>query len=686
MKLPSGIRSGVQQLQGGDVQGVLRTGRAWAGAAESVSSGLSAIHAQNQQRNRESQLRQADLEYSAAMTDFESNYAGRDFFSSDEIPEDIQVRRTEKKVGLDGVETEEIRQNIPAYEVYADMYRDYATKTSSAISSSIDHENSRDKWHANATMVGNAQYTKHAIASTEQQEAFISAQLKTQITSATEERNYGVAIHLADDIPNELERQTIKKAIAEQQEVDGYNDMLMARAETDEDLMEAEAAIANLRSDDYTGSLSTPERRSMADSLEAATAEHEASLISEQKREDEQIISDTWRQIDTLGTNANEHTIQTLFDDGLISGGEMTNMKRTLERNRKLAIKKQNDKMYVLDGNPIDPKDKDSREAVNALYTEALQKPDADPKTVAIDFMRQFKVVPDDVISVFRANNRADAPQMKQAADMLVYAQDYAPQSLLDFKENEIDVISKVAANMRLGMGTPDAIAAVNSYEQLSPDMKATLARKSKEIAGENSSALDDQISDHPAYDVPWSIFDPDVPTFMDSEYTAMVKRHLPEVGFDMKVAQNMAFADISKRWQLTDVNGDHALMKFAPRGKTEIVRRHIGNQYRGTLPEGITPKNVRIASDQLTALQVSRGIEPTYQAYAVIDADTGEVAPLPRFVWDSKKARKDEQSRLINEAKKERAKRKPMEDEKAKLERDLAKHRKQVGSVGVGF
>ncbi|MBL4588297.1 hypothetical protein JKY79_03050 [Candidatus Babeliales bacterium] len=656
MKLPSGIRSGVQQLQGHDVQGALRTGQAFASVASQASAGLFNIHEQNKQKSRESQLRQNDLEYSAAMADFDSEYAGKEFIPADRIPENITVRRTEKRVGLDGIETEEVRQDIPAYEVYADMYRDFATKTRNALSTQIDHDESRDKWLTNATIVGDAQYTKRAIASSAAQEDFINVQTDAQVKSAVDDRNYAVATHLAEDIPNENKRKEIKKAILEQQEVDGYDDLLMAGAETNEDLEDAESAIANLRSDGYDGQLSVSERKGYANSLEAATKEHEAAMISRDKREDAQIVSDTWRQIDTLGTNANEHTIQTLFDDDLISGGEMTNMLRTLDRNRQAAVDAQTTKQYVLSGNPIDPRDKDSRDAVNALYEEALTQPDADPKTVAIDTMRQFKIVPDQIISVFRANNRADAPQMKQAADMLIYAQDYAPQSLADFKDNEIDVVSKVAANMRLGMSSPDAIAAVNSYAQLSPDQKATLSRKSKEIAGENTTALDDKIGDHPAYDIPWSVFEPDIPIFMDSEYTAMVKRHLPDVGFDMAVAQNMAFADVSKRWQLTDINGDHALMKFAPQGKTEVIRRQISKQYKDLMPDGMAVKDVRIASDSLTAIQVSRGLEPTYQAFVSQD---GEAVPLPRFSWDAKQAKANEKARLVAEGKKSRVKRK---------------------------
>ena len=241
----------------------------------------------------------------------------------------------------------------------------------------------------------------------------------------------------------------------------------------------------------------------------------------------------------------------------------------------------------------------------------------------------------------------------------------FYPQSLADFKDNEIDVISKVAANKRLGMSTPDAVAAVESYAMLSPDQKATLNRKTKEIATENTTRLGDQVSDHAGYDIPWWPVDPDTPPFMDSEYTAMVKRHLPDVGFDMKVAQNLAFADVTKRWQLTDINGDHEIMKFAPQGKTELVRKSIAKQYKGVMPEleqltdgRAMSKNIRISSDQLTAIQVSRGIKPTYQAFVVLDKDTGEIFKLPRFSWDSEQSKKDEKARLTEEGKVARAKR----------------------------
>lgn len=676
MKLPSGVRTGVQQLQGGSVSDVVQTGRAWAGAAENASSLLYGAHADYQAKKSDSQIRQADLSLSSAMTDFESKYAGKEFIPSDEIPDNIQVRRTEKSVGLDGIEVENPRNDIPAYEVYADMYRDFGTKTSNAISSSIDSEAHRGKWLTNATIVGNTQYTARAVASNKQQDDHLNAQLDLQIESATKNRNYGVAKHLAGDIKNDVKRQEITNAIGAQEEVDTINDAIMAKAETDEDLNDAEALISDLRSDEYSGQLSVSERSAYANSLEAATAEHEASIISMKKKENAQIVNDTWRGIDSLSPHSNEDTIQTLFDDNLISGPEMTNMLRTLERNRAEAISKQVDKQFVLSGNPIDPKDKDSRDAVNALYQEEIGK-GGDPKTVAIDFMRQFKVVPDSVISVFRANNRANAPKMAEASDMLIYAQDYAPQSLLDFKPNEIDVVEKVAANRRLGMSTPDAIAAVESYDMLSPDQKATLNRNSKVIATDNTAALADQVSSHAAYDIPWNPFNPDVPMFMDSEYTASVTRHLPDVGWDMKVAQNLAFADVAKRWQLTDVNDRNEIMKFAPMGKTEVVRRAITSQYKEVMPEikkltegRANSSGVRIASDSLTAIQVSRGLKPTYQAYVVLDEDTGEVVALPRFTWDSDAANKAEKVRLAKEGQIERERRTA-----AKAESDANRH-----------
>ena len=314
-------------------------------------------------------------------------------------------------------------------------------------------------------------------------------------------------------------------------------------------------------------------------------------------------------------------------------------MIRALESNRRQAIRNQvvNIDLDTIAMAPygIDPKDKDMREAVDkryAAYAQSMQ-----PGEAAARIMREFKVVPSPVQSIFRANNRADARGLADAAQMYSDAMKYAPQSMKDFKDADLDVISRVAANIDLGMSPGDAIEAVRMWESMTPQQRAALEKNNKIFEEENVSALETKISDSEMYQG-GGIFGffrgvPDVPPMMQSEYSSAVEKYLPSVGYSTQVAQQMAFQDISKKWHRTEINGKPELMKNAPQGPVDSVQALRDATYADSVKElsstygsDLSTEDVKIVPDQLTAIQIERGDKPSYRAYVVVDKETQQV------------------------------------------------------------
>tara|TARA_Y100000034_G_scaffold123003_1_gene169199 strand:- start:6095 stop:8164 length:2070 start_codon:yes stop_codon:yes gene_type:complete len=666
MKLPKAVRTGVQSLARENVSGILQTGMAKARAMQQVGSDMAAVHDDWRQNQNEAQERQARLEMSAAMADFESQYGGRDEYSPDEIPESISVRRMDRVVDENGVENEILRQSIPAHEVYPQMYREYVDKTASAISEMIEDEDLRGRWLDNANIAANDAYTSRVLNARKQQQAYFESQLNAQITTAISNKKYEAAEILAEDISDPEARAAMMASIRFQQESNEYNNLLLTEAQSDADLAEIEAAITELRDPDQPSALTGPQRVAMANQLEAVARQNELSLVAREERENAQIVSDAIIAIDSGDPRITEHTVQTLFDDGLVSGEQMTRMKLAIkdkqqEKLEQVGLQIQLDQIAA-SPHGIDPDNKDMRKAVDSRY-QVMVESGVEPQQAATQTMRQFKVVPAAVQAQFRASNRADAQGLGSAAEMWIYAEDYAPQSLKDFDDNEVDVIRQVAANMRLGMNPSDAIEQVRRYEMMTPEQKAVLKQNASTMAESNAAALSERIGDYDGYDVPWSPFNPNIPAFMQSEFDAKTEKYLPQVGYNAKAAQNMAFTDITTKWRLTDINGDSTIMKNAPVGPKDVIRGEITRQYKAELSElnqlfpdmRVMGKHIRISSDQLTELQIEAGQKPTYLAYIITDEETGEMQVLKRFTWDSQKATKAHNDEILAKAAEER-------------------------------
>lgn len=638
-------------------------------AAAGVAANYQAQQAQQQreaqQRKLESQNRQAGLQMSRAMVRFEEQFGGREEFSLDEIPESISVRRMEKITGEDGQVMEVPRETVPAYEVAPELYRRFAMNFAESAASGIDDEEGRKEFMVRAEQNINQSYVARLNSSRQEQERYIELQLGADISEATASKQFGVALELAGEISNPEARQSAIQNIKVAQENSYYNDLILEGSDDPNMIPQMQTAIEELRDTSIESSLTSAQRLAKAQSLEAAVSRASAAAIEEDDRAKQLAVSMAWTEIAAGNPTIDGAYVQSMFDDGLIDGPERTRMINTISK-RDSEAQRQVATMIDLDriakaGYGIDPKDKDARAAVNTRFEEYVGET-GDIVGSARRAMQEFKVVPEPIMSMFRAANRADAPNLAQAAALFTDAQDYAPEALADFKEGDVTFIEKVAANMQLGMDISSAVETVRSYDALTPEQKTALRQNAAQLSSANADALSDMVGSQPSYDIPWSVFEPDVPAFMASEFDALVQKNLSVTGYNVEAAQRTAFNTLTRKWRMTDINGDYEIMKNAPNAPTEQLRQMISSNYRGMLTQyteaygrKYTPKDIKIKSDSLTEILIRQGKKPTYMAYIVTDPDTQTIEVLDRFEFDPKKAAAERRDQILVEAQESR-------------------------------
>lgn len=644
-----------------DPNAPVREAAAITGAFNALGGGIERVASAYQADKVQSQERQAGLQMSRAMTRFEEQFGGRDEYSVDEVPESIQMRRMDKVTDETGQVMEVPRESVPAYEVAPEMFRKFAMNFAESAAVGIEDDAAKSEFMARAEQQINSQYVNRLGQSRDQQQDFIAKQLSADINEAVSNGSFGVASELANEISDPAARQQTKQAIAVATENSYYDGLLLEGSNDPEMIPAMRSAVEELRDTDTPMAISNAQRLAKANNMEAAITRANAAAIEQDDRAKQLAVSMAWTEIDAGNPTIDEYYVQDLFDRNMIDGPERTRMIKAVTNARDKAAMQQ---ATVIDldriakaGYGIDPKDKGARKAVDQRFEQYVSG-SGDIMGSGRQIMREFKVVPSPIASMFRSANRADAPNLAEAAALLIDAQEYAPEALADFKEGDIGYIEKIAANMQLGMDVPSAVETVRSYDALSPTQRSTLRQAAATMGTANAEALGNMISDHPSYDKPWSIFDLEAPAFMAGEFDSLVQKNLPVVGFNTQAAQRMAFNTLTRKWNMTDVNGDYEIMKYPPQAPAEQVRSLVATEYSSHLLQyteaygkQFREEDIKLRSDSLTEIQIRQGKKPTYMAYIVTDEETQTIERLPRFTFDPEAAAEARRQKILKEA-----------------------------------
>ncbi len=662
MKLPSYSTGQVQQFQRPNIQTIAQSAGAGFNAMADMANIAGQAYDEYRQRKLDMETRDAALSMSKDMSMFKEKFAGRDYIGVDELPDNIKVNKTRRQVNPDGTVEEVLVDKVPAYEVMPQLVKHFQNVYADINAESISDPEIRQQWRDKAQQILDEDYIQELTRARQAQSKFIEDKTINEIEMAVSAGKFELARELSASFENPSLQTKANELIVKSEYLSGVDQLILSK---DADINAIDDKLSELHDPESQIPLSTNERMAKINALEANKERALAAGVAERERQRQLIVSDTWLAIDAGRPDANEAFVDDLFSKGAIDGGTRTAMIRAIVGTREKLVDNQFNiaELHRISaaGYGIDPKNKELRKAVDADFEQKANE-SGDPWGAAIQSMRQYKVLPTQIAGMFRSANRAESPELARALPLFMEAQDFAPESLKDFSDGDVDVLENVAANVRLGMDLPSAIATTQKWASLTPDEKRTLKDNARKAWDANNAKLDELVSDHPSYDKPWSVSSPEVSSVMRQEYDSLVERILPTVGFDMAVAQQKAFGRLTKSWTMTDINGDYKLMKNMPVAPTQDVRDEIKSSYSSYMGElaaktgrEFSESDVKIMSDSLTQIQLNRGEKPSYQAFVVLDADTQEIEMLPRFQWDANKVSKQRKEKLMKEAEAER-------------------------------
>jgi len=201
----------------------------------------------------------------AEKRDFTNKHAGKDFYNASEIPEDVDVRRTETVVGDDGVEYEEERTNIPSYEVYPQMFARHMDTALASKSANVPPR-MRRQWASPHGELLEKEKQKQTVAAAKAQTAEIRTEQEAAYNESLLQRDWNTAMFQAKSFNgSDSEREAKVNVVRKLEETSSYYDSM-----SEEDVPRMKSQLAYLKADgEYKGRMNEQERRTMVYALEA---------------------------------------------------------------------------------------------------------------------------------------------------------------------------------------------------------------------------------------------------------------------------------------------------------------------------------------------------------------------------------------------------------------------------------
>lgn len=571
------------------------------------------------------QEQEATIKLTKHIQDWQSKQIGKEYYTADEVPEAIQLRRTDQVVDADGNVTEVTRSQIPAYEVFPNMYKHEMDSAISAYGAGIDNARVREMWSGIQTNKAGVQY----IAS---QAAAFKAQ-KDQIRLA-QENNINRAVMSGDmdmvrSLISEFNGTTEEKKMLTQKATHQHEINVISNAIATGDVTEMERAIDYYSNPKNASELQPKERLAWVDTLKRKSAEHVSSRAAQKKMAEDLEVSNFQLQIDK-GQGTEAEALK-LFERGLINGPTLTAMRAEMLRRSKqvvaTSISVTGLRNSIKEGgfNAV-PGDPALRAIVNDDYVATLKANPQLRAEVTKDFIGTFQIIPEEVQKTWKASNRDNGTMLENAAMEYLWASQNHPNALQDVDSSAYQRIKAVSAYVTAGMTPKEAVTALLTQEKLTPQQKEGYKAVAKLYTKDPKMVEKDIVR---AFNIPLFTANPQPDAVLMAEYTNKIDRYLPEVGGDVELAKARASQDIKERWGYTKINGKAQLIHYAPRMND--------TEWRDVLTDKYGEKPVMIQSDEITASHVLRyGINgPRSFRVLRVDPTTQAVEELPRWVYN---------------------------------------------------
>ncbi|MGO8854405.1 MAG: hypothetical protein ACLQO1_01655 [Steroidobacteraceae bacterium] len=265
---------------------------------------------------------------------------------------------------------------------------------------------------------------------------------------------------------------------------------------------------------------------------------------------------------------------------------------------------------------PLDPQNKDNRDAANLLFGKLTNKapPQSDAyANAAVSIADHVGVVPPDVVSQARASLTGGNPQdAAVAANLLARLQSTNPRAYAyAVDEKTRALVAGVAGPVQAGA---DPVAALNLARQNANLPKAEVDalkqrwESSKAPAGQ-SNALATILKSDPDFKPGWFTGLPAVPPLMQGEFNQLTHDYYQQTGGDLTASRQLAAQDLKRTWGVSEVNGKRELMQYAPEAmfpglSAGVVREDLAKtvQENAAALENVDPTKVRLTATDRTA------------------------------------------------------------------------------------
>lgn len=581
----------------------------------------------------------------------------KEFYKPDEIPADIEVRRTDKVVDDYGEVQETPRAEIPAYEVYPQMFKKQFESTVEAGKSYISRPDISTRWGEIHQVEGEKHITQAVVAAREAQTGAIRKATMETIDTAAKAGNLQAVISLAQQFPGtKEEKDAVARKGAHTWELNTIQNSIATG-----DLQAMEQHIDRLSDPKQSSYLTGPEREAAVRELQQRSMQNIASRAFQ-----DQLKRDNVRiQLDAKARQGNMSEIDArrAREAGVITTDQLLEL---VHANSTALAKNTSAKLSFADvsrlqdtrpGHSVVVGNTDNQKAVDDGYSTAAAGMSGEDKFgLAISMARKFDYLPAPFRAELQSADRSTNPDVLfAAATQYREVQRYTPASLRDMKDEDTQNIRRVLAVLELGGSNAELDAkayatklakmsasereqernrgeSVNKYiENASPGDIVDYFQKRGDInrwyqfSGVSKPSVETIAEMKKNGKVPFE-YHTGLPASAQSEFEVMFRTELTLNGGDAAIAKQAALGRFAQAWRPTEVNGFGQIMRDMPRGVSDkVLREYIDLAYGAVHGAG----EVFIMSDQRTRLaSEAKTATVPYQLYR-IDPET----KAPMFV-----------------------------------------------------
>jgi hypothetical protein len=345
-------------------------------------------------------------------------------------------------------------------------------------------------------------------------------------------------------------------------------------------------------------------------------------------------------------TNPNDTGVALdLFHKGVFTAEQTGEIRGRIEKAQEKQVGDQSNLIAATQaynaGQGLDPKDKDARAGVRALFdtlTTNVQPGSPEWINRAADIAQKTGITPDSVIEWSRTALVSSQPAVAaQAAQAIQRQQDANPRGIGYAIDPETKAMAKMV-NDAVHAGS-DQTAAVENARKVAAMPDADKQRldelyKQQKIAQAAPGALNTELKADPRFASGWFHKALPVPPAMVGEFEELRQNYFKLTNGNVQQTNDLAFGDLKNTWGITKVNGKPEYMQFAPETMnpgltTEYLRKDMEESIKGHTDE---PTKVRLVPTadtfQSGGQRWGLGIPDKFGAYSVVTDKRGN--PLP--------------------------------------------------------